>query len=59
MMTASRLHMSSQTSPHPVPLEIAAEEGHVQTVQRLLEGGANINYQQEVKNREYLTMKYR
>ena len=31
-----------------VPLEIAARKGHTQTVQRLLEAGANINYQDNV-----------
>lgn len=31
-----------------VPLGIAAQMGHVQTVERLLQAKANINYQNEV-----------
>lgn len=39
-----------QISPRAVPLEIAACKGHVLTVQGLLDGGANINYQDEVSS---------
>ena len=40
--------MCHVTQYEMVPLEIAAEEGHTETVQRLLEAGANPNHQNKV-----------
>jgi len=39
-----------------VPLGAAAQNGHLHTVVRLLEGGANMNYQNKVRSTCY--MKY-
>lgn len=37
-----------QDPPHDVPLERAAEKGHTQTVEKLLEGKACVNHQNSV-----------
>ena len=42
------LHTSSQDDFRSVPLEVAAGDGHTETVKRLLEGGALVNYQRSV-----------
>lgn len=35
---------------HSVPLEVAAQNGHSETVEKLLEGGAHIDYQNKVRD---------
>ena len=47
--------LSSQTPPYSVPLDIAATAGHTQCVERLLKGGAHINYQRQVCNNIIMT----
>ena len=47
--------LSSQTPPYSVPLGIAATAGHTQCVERLLKGGAHINYQRQVCNNIIMT----
>ena len=42
----SRIHTLTQNGN--IPLGIASENGHAETVQRLLEEGAMTNYQKEV-----------
>ena len=44
------MYASLQNELCSVPLEIAATKGHLETVDRLLEGGALINYQRSVCN---------
>lgn len=44
----------SQTPPHSVPLGVASQKGHTQTVERLLDGGANINHQDVVRSMHML-----
>ena len=44
----------SHTQYGDVPLEIAARQGHIQTVQRLLEARADVNQQNKVMTIIYL-----
>ena len=46
-------YASCQLPPKFVPLRIAAKNGHLQAVQKLLEGGANVNHQCKVRNMLY------
>jgi len=48
--TVLPLHAYSQAPFYTAPLQVAAGNGHVQIVERLLKGGANINYQVEVRS---------
>lgn len=44
------MYTSLQDEPCSTPLMIAAGNGHLQTVERLLQGGALINHQRTVCN---------
>ena len=47
--------LSSSQDQHCDPLGIAAQEGHLDTVKRLVEGGANVNYQDKVCTLEHVS----
>ena len=52
------LSFFSQTPPHSVPLGVASQNGHTQTVERLLGGGANINHQDVVRSMHMLVLSH-
>ena len=41
--------LSSSQNTRYIPLHVAALNGHLDTVKRLVEGGSNINYQNKVR----------
>lgn len=43
-----------QNARRSVPLIIAAEEGHPETVEKLLKGGAKVNHQNNVRIAYYV-----
>ena len=47
--------LSSSQSTHSIPLGIAAQNGHLDTVKRLVEGGSNVNYQNKVRTLEHVS----
>jgi len=55
---------SSMQDIASVPLGVASQNGHIQVVEKLLEGGAHINYRDRVRNtgspevflKEYLSL---
>lgn len=53
------LHFAySQAPPYSSPLGVSARYGHAKIVQLLLNGGANINYQNKVKSTHCTTEPY-
>ena len=50
------LYACSQTHPYSVPLGKAAEKGHTLIVERLLEGGADINQEDGVRSCVCITL---
>lgn len=47
-----------QISPCSVPLGAAAYNGHISTIEKLLEGGANIHKEDKVKSACYACCKF-
>ena len=47
--------LSSSQEQRSIPLGIAAQEGHLDTVKRLVEGGSNIDHQDKVRTLEHVS----
>ena len=47
--------LSSSQEERAIPLAIAAQNGHLDTVKRLVEGGSNVNYQNKVRTLEHVS----
>ena len=44
--------LSSSQEKRSIPLGVAAQQGHLDTVKRLVEGGSNIDHQNKVRTLE-------
>ena len=47
--------LSSSQEQRSIPLGIAAQKGHLDTVKRLVEGGSNIDHQNKVRTLEHVS----
>ena len=47
--------LSSSQEQRSIPLGITAQNGHLDTVKRLVVGGCNVNYQNKVRTLEHVS----